>query len=283
MAPALGGARIGRRGDYLALTMVQRCEAMSPPRLVRAVMDIAVAADALDNTLAFEFGVRLLGPQFRRGHVYNLAAAGTPRTLRTVTAAARPATLQPSAGRERRDSSGVVTATAIARFLDVVREATKLSIGLDLSGALGVDAAVQVSMALRAAHAGGLELDGSRLLLKRAMMIRSGEVPSQTIRQFYTQLIHDRGLAPAHPVVPWPIIPAESAKVTLRRTVVNASRTALTPVRRTLMLGGLCELILFCELPPALIDQLRSLHDRSQGTDAPAVDQLLATLETMCK
>jgi hypothetical protein len=115
------------------------------------------------------------------------------------------------------------------------------------------------------------------------MMIRAGTAPASSMRPIYLQLLADRGLAPPQAAASWPRIPAESAKASLRRDVMLASRSKIATVRRTVLLGALCELVLFCDLPAAKLDQLRELHDRSQATDSATIEGLFNTLESISR
>ena len=278
-----GPARAARRGDRLILTKVHRMEAMPPPRLVAAIRDIAQTADALDNLFAFEFGVRLIGPSMRRGLLFDLTAAGTPRRLTNLDAATRPVSLQP-ASRTRRASASAqasIGTANVARFLDVVREGAEilLSLGFSQASSTHEERVLHLSLALRAAHAGGLELDGSRLLLQAALDLERGRTEVGAVRPLYNRLLRDRGLCGDVAAVAWPAISPEAVKPTLAKRVAAASTLSLTAHRRSALLGGVCELILFGTLPPHTVEKLRALHDASLGTDTAAVDTLRATLE----
>jgi hypothetical protein len=277
MAGELGPARPARRGNKLILTLTHRLEAISPPRLVSAIGQVAEAADHLDSMLSHEFGVRMLGPILARSPVLDAEMAGTPRKLQ-VLRADRPVKVRP------RSSSApafeMVTDPAVARFLDVVREAHQCSVGMAaFAPPEGTEGPIHVSFALRAAHVAGPDLSGVRVLLRHAQQVRVGVGVPAMARVLYPRLIEDRGHAPPHPVVEWPRQPANRAKPLLAATLAVVDRVKTTAHRRTLLLGGLCELILFCELAQPLLERLRALHDSSQAADSAAVDSLYQTLE----
>jgi hypothetical protein len=92
---SLGASRICRRGSILLVTFSRLIASLSPPRLVSAIAEVAGVADGLDNILAAEFGVRMVGPTMRRGHVYDLTPIGAPRCLKPLTAALHPIEIRP--------------------------------------------------------------------------------------------------------------------------------------------------------------------------------------------
>lgn len=287
LSMATGPARAARRGDRLVLTKVHRIEAMPPPRLVFAIQDMAKTADALDNVFALEFGVRMIGPGMRKGHLFDLSGAGTPRRLVNLEAATKPVALKP-VERTKQPSAGyetTVTADSIARFLDVVREAAQLvlSLGFTKDGPTDDESILHVALALRAAYAGGLEADASRLLLSMALQIRARGVAVSAIRPLYQRLLQDRGHCQPQRPPGWARIVPEQVKSVLAGWVSAAGRFQLTAHRRSVLLGGLCELIMFAELPPNTVDRLRALHATSLGTDGASVDTLHRTLESISR
>ncbi|NVB82578.1 MAG: hypothetical protein HOV81_29630 [Kofleriaceae bacterium] len=282
-----GPARAARRGDRLVLTKVHRIESMPPPRLVYAISDMARAADQLDNLFALEFGVRMIGPGMRKGHLFDLSGAGTPRRLLNLEAATKPVALRP-VERTKQPSAGyatTVTADSVARFLDVVREAGQLvvSLGFTKDAPTDDEAILHVALALRAAHAGGLEADASRLLLNTALQLRTRAATPSAMRPLYPRLLQDRGHCQPQRPAGWARIVPEQVKSVLAGWVTAAARFQLTAHRRVVLLGGLCELIMFAELPANTVERLRALHASSLGTDGASVDTLHRTLESISR
>ncbi len=278
----MGAARPARRGDVLMLTMTHRIEAMPPPRLVHAIRELALACDQLDNLFAFEFGGRLMGPQLRRAGEYDLTPLGQPRKLLVLGGGDRPAPLRPAPrGGAVSLPPPIVGATATAtggtamsRFLDVVREAQDL---MDAATSFGtIEGPLHV--ALRAALAGGVELDGARMLLRHAQRLRSGHATPPETRVLYRQLLAERGHTSAQWPLAWPRQPAAASKPTLAAAIAHADTTRNLTYRRTLLLGALAELILFCDLTEPLLERLRAIHDGSLATDAATIEALHATL-----
>lgn len=279
VAALVGPARVARRGAKLILTMTHRIDALPPPRLIAAIGEIAVAADHLDNILAFEFGGRLLGPQLRKGYVFDLAAAGTPRRLRPLDGAARPMPLRPSTSAPRRD--GVVTAADVAGFLEVVREAAQLS--KFFSDGYEREGAIHVAMAFRAALAGGLQLDAARQLLRYSAQVRDRTILPRTMRTIYQQILEQRGQAGPQPPPPWPVIPSHQAKTIIASRLDVAAAAENIAMRRALLLGAIAELILFCDLDPRLTERLRSIYAGSLGVDTASVEALHSTVARMTR
>ncbi len=289
----LGIARPARRGDKLVLTVTQSLSSMPPPRFCLAIEEVARAADELDNMFAAEFGVRLLGPQMRKGHLFDLSVAGTPRRLRTVTATTRPVTLArpapvpaPTGGAGGAGSAGgaFVSAQSVAAFLDVVREHQTVAVGFGFAPVGdAVEAAFHYAGACRAMLAAGPSFEGAQVLLRAAVAARTRPPTASSVRALYDRLLADRGATAAPVPFQLPRIPAAQVKSMMHAHVSIAAGVAVTAVRRTLLLGALAEVLLAADLPPAQLDRIRAVHDAHLGTDGRTVDTLFQMLHGLAR
>jgi hypothetical protein len=80
-----------------------------------------------------------------------------------------------------------------------------------------------------------------------------------------------------------PKIPSAEVKSALRPFVDAAVRSSTDAMSRMLLLGGVCELILFADLPEATLLELRNLHDANLNMDTNTVQGLLGILQGMCE
>jgi hypothetical protein len=254
---------------------------MSPPRLIAAIAEVAEAADALDKALALEFGGRLIAPQLRRGKVLDASALGAPRRLRNLRAIEQPVALAPGNSVPHAGDDSAISATGMMRFLNVMREAQQVVLGLSMMSGAPVpgEPALHVALALRATYAAGPALDAARQLLHEALALRSDHTLVSRMRSRYARVIANRGHCTAQPPVAWPRIAAHQVKRQLAEWLAVAAKFKLTAPRRTVLLGGLCELALFSDVAPSVIARLQGLIDSSQADDTESVDALQRTLE----
>jgi len=274
----LGLARPVKRGHRLLLSMLHHVGAMPPPRLALAIEEVASAADALDNILAAEFGVRMLGPQMTRPNGYDLSVIGTPRRLANIVGGGAQGA--PSGGPAKAPSSS----GGITRLLELCRDVQQICMGF---GFAPVSDAVEGALHVGAAHVvaleAGLDVDGARLLLRHAQAVRAQKAPPSTTRQLYLRIMQERGLTAAVDAVALAPIPSSRVKGALGDAVLLAGQAQTAAVRRLILLGALAELILAGELHASITERLRGIYDGHQGVDSKTVQALLSTLQGMTR
>jgi hypothetical protein len=285
----LGIARPARRGDKLVLTVTQSFSSMPPPRFCLAIEEIARAADALDNTFAAEFGVRLLGPQMRKGHLFDPTVAGTPKRLLTVTAATRPVAIArppaPSGPKAAAGSSGaVISAQNVSAFLEVVREQQTVARGFVFAPVTDtVEAAFHYAGACRAMLESGASFEGAQVLLRAAVAARARATTAVSVRALYDRLLADRGTTTAAAPFQLPRIPANQIKGAILAHVALAADVSVTAVRRALLLGALAEVLIAADLAPVQTEKLRAVYTAHLGFDAKTVDSLSQLLHGLAR
>lgn len=85
----LGGGRFCLRDDLVVLRFVDRLENLNPPKLVGAILDVALRADRFDDLLSAAYDAEMVGPT-ARAHGLPFQAIGTARRLQVIRADAAP-------------------------------------------------------------------------------------------------------------------------------------------------------------------------------------------------
>lgn len=100
----LGGARFCLRDDLVVLRFVDRLENLNPPKLVGAILDVAVRADRFDDLLGAAYDAEMVGPA-ARAHGLPFEALGTARRLGVIRSDMAPVRVDVAAPPRLRDRS----------------------------------------------------------------------------------------------------------------------------------------------------------------------------------
>ena len=63
---AVGTSQFCLRDDILLLSFVDRVSNLNPPKLIRAIQEVATLSDDFDDVLSVSFNARMLGPEAQR-------------------------------------------------------------------------------------------------------------------------------------------------------------------------------------------------------------------------
>lgn len=278
---ALRNTRFYLRGDLVVLAFTDHLDNLSPPKLVEAIREVALAADAFDDELSTSFSAQMVGPEAQRRHL-SWDFLGTPQKLASLKGAELgPLKIAPPAeehmekiGEEPESRKKMAAALGAAKGLcDLIRnsqEVLKALVFMEVHPAVAILAHRAVIFRIVERYSDDCTdavtyiANSAREILSRVWSQKSEErTPQITFKldQIYTRIVNDRGQVQVQPQAPAPFEVFKTVDRAKKHMRALLSEIEEAPdnlaLRNLLILGAFAELLVRTPLKPQMAEKLR--------------------------